>query len=203
MKNTRMILLVAFVITANTLTVYTVVSLFMGEGPVPDVVGQLVLGGMALSVVLAIACIAFAAATHRQVEATPLLQKGLRAPVLVCKLVMIPYFILITVLGFLMIFVSSLLTVSVQLASLGILLGLASIVMLPVISVVNYLYVLATSAFSISAIVTAGRRQIISRSTMTVYLVLQLLPIVDVISYIFIVAQLNKLQQAPMPEPGY
>lgn len=89
------------------------------------------------------------------------------------------------------VFMSSALTTSVVLLLPGAILGIATLVMLAVGTVINYLCLLATSSFSATAIICAYKCQTITRSAAVAYTVLQFIPLADVISYGFIIRALK------------
>lgn len=191
-----MSLLVAFAITANVFTVYTLITFAISLEALealPEVLSAIILGALTLSVFLSIACIVFACGMHNQAASDPQAQRGLFVPVLVIKLIMIPFYILVAVIAFFMIFASALLTLSIHLASMGLLMGIFSVIFIPLMFVVCLLYVFATSSFSISAILIQRRKNAISRGMATVFIILQILPVVDAISYIFFVAKFSRV----------
>lgn len=193
MKTARTILLVAFVVLANVFTLSLVLPFVMLDG-FPDFILTIGLGAGAVAVLISVACIVTAAASTGSLASRPDQQKGLGLQVFVCKLLMIPYFVVTTAYGIMMVFASSLLTISIHLASMGVLIGTMLIVLIPVMTVVNCLFLMATSSFAISNIVLKYRSRLITLGTAAVFVILQIFPIADVVSYGFIVRHFQTLE---------
>lgn len=207
MKTARSVLLVAFVALANIFTLSMVLPFAFLEDT-PEFVMTIGFGALVLAFFVSIACIVVAAASFGPLAVRPDQQKGLGLQVFVCKLLMIPYFIATFAFVLMLIFASSLLTISIHLASMGFLLGAMTAVIVPIMSVVNYLFLMATSSFAISNIALAYRKGIISRSSAVIFIILQCLPIADVASYGFIIrhfrTQENAVRQSVPAAPiGY
>ncbi|MEG0376211.1 MAG: hypothetical protein RR505_03400 [Raoultibacter sp.] len=182
MKTARTILLVAFALLANVFTISLVIPFLMIDAT-PDFIGNIVVGSLILAALVAIACIVFGFATINASSFSHDNRKGLGIQVMVIKLLLIPYFVVTTALVMLMMFASSLLTISIQLTSAGLLFGAATAFVFAILTVVNVLFILATSSFSISNIVIEYRGRGIALPTAVTFIILQLIPVVDVISY--------------------
>ena len=200
MKTARRILLIAFVVLVNAFTASMVLPFILIDSDLfndTDFLNFVMtagLGALALAFLVSIACIVVAFASLGSLTSRPDQQRGLGLQVFVCKLLMIPYFVVTFAYALLLAFASSLLTLSIHLASMGIIFGTMMVVLVPVMSLVNYLFLMATSSFAISNIVLAYRKGLIVFSTAVVFVILQLFPIADVASYGFIVRHFRTLE---------
>lgn len=207
MKTARTALLVSFVVLANVFTLSMVLPFVFLEDT-PEFVMTIGFGALVLAFFVSIACIVVAASSFGPLAARPDQQKGLGLQVFVCKLLMIPYFVVTFAFVLMLIFASSLLTISIHLASMGFLLGAMTAVIVPIMSVVNYLFLMATSSFAISNIALAYRKGLIGRSSAVIFIILQCVPVADVASYGFIVRHFRTKETAaqinvPIAPVGY
>lgn len=182
MKIARTILLVTFAVMANIFTAFFAMPFFLVENT-PDFALSVGAAALILAVILSIACIVFGFASMNASSLSPENRKGLGIQVLVIKLLLIPYFLATGALVVLMMLASSLLTISIHLASMGVFLGTATVFLVAVLAVVNTLFILATSSFSISNIVIEYRKKGIMLPATIAFIILQLIPVVDVMSY--------------------
>lgn len=208
MKAARRILLIVFVVLVNVSTASMLLPFLLIDSDLlndTDFFSFLMtagVGALVLAFFVSIACIVVAFASLGPLASRPDQQRGLGLQVFVCKLLMIPYFVVTFAYAFLFAFASSLLTLSIHLASLGIMFGAMMAVLIPIMSLVNYLFLLATSSFAVSNIVLAYRKGLIAFSTTVVFVILQLFPIADVASYGFIVKHLRTLESRAQSRAG-
>lgn len=192
--------MIAFVVLVNVFTASMVLPLFLMDSALfndtdfMDFAITVGFGALALAFLVSIACIVVAFSSLKPLASRPDQQQGLGLQVFVCKLLVIPYFVVTFAYVLLLAFASSLLTLSIHLASMGIIFGTMMVVLVPVMSLVNYLFLMATSSFAISNIVLAYRKGLIAFSTAVVFVILQLVPIADVASYGFIVKHFRTLE---------
>lgn len=183
MKAIRMILLSIFVILVDTSTAIMGVLLFSSNGASPstvDVAWIILLTG----ILFALICGIYALASHRKAAACEELQKDLGLPIFFFKLALVPFFLLGTFLGIALMLANSLMTISLHLTSMGLILGAMTPFYLLALTVVSYLFILATSAFSISVMVIEYKKRTIKLPATIMFIMLQLVPVADVISYL-------------------
>lgn len=201
MKTIRMILLSAFTVAVNTCTAILCV-LFFSDIDLPEGTIDVAWLALLIGIFFALVCGIYAIATHRKVALNADLQKGLGVPIFFFKLSMLPFFALGTLIGIFLIFASGLLTLSIKLAGAGIVLGAMTPVYLLILTIINYLFVLATSAFSISAILIEYKKRSIKLPATVIFIILQLIPFVDIISYLPIALHFRSIRNGKTPPAG-
>jgi hypothetical protein len=143
-----------------------------------------------------LACIIFAIATHSKTAGNAELQLGLRQPIVIYKLFLIPLFLAYNalIIAFL---VAGLAAYFIYPAFLA---GIATtpiiIVALIILLALIYFLMVGTSSFAISAIFIAYQQKLITKPQLVAFVLLQLILVADVISYPLILKHIKKKELA-------
>jgi hypothetical protein len=133
---------------------------------------------------LASICAIFALVTHGRAAGDTSMQKGQRLPMAVYKILLLPAGAMNVLMTLATVFLGAISWILPPLGPiLGVILAPYTVIAVVVGCLLGVMLLLATSAFTISAILHASACRALRKSQAALFIILQLLPLVDVISW--------------------